>query len=147
MFDNPGKLRIALTAKPMLGKKVHADVLKGLAETASLLKELGHDVVEAAPQIDGEAFSLAFIIILAAEVRADIEAAARAAGRKVSVKDFDPATFGLGMLGEALSAKEYAAASRPGRLAIPVQCFGHILLHALASIVDEPEFILRLRVT
>lgn len=109
---NPGKLRIALTGKPMLGKNVHADVLKGLADTASLLKDLGHEVVEAAPEIDGEAFSLAFITILAAEARADIEEAARAAGRKVSVNDFDPGTFGLGMLGQALSAKEYAAASR-----------------------------------
>ena len=109
---SPGKLRVALTGKPLLGKHVHADVLKGLAETASLLKELGHEVVEAAPQLDGETFSLAFITILAAEARADIEEAARGAGKKVSVNDFDPATFGLGMLGQALSAKEYAAASR-----------------------------------
>ncbi len=109
---NPGKLRIALTGQPMLGKSVHPDVLAGLAETATLLRELGHEVIEAAPLIDGEAFALAFMIILAAEVRADIEEAARAAGKKISVHDFDPATFGLGMLGQALSAKDYAAASR-----------------------------------
>ncbi len=108
----PGKLRIAMTGKPMLGKKVHADVLKGLHETASLLKELGHEVVEAAPQLDGEPFALAFLKIVAAELRCDIEQTARAAGKKVSVSDFDPASFGLGMLGKSLSAQEYASASR-----------------------------------
>lgn len=108
----PGKLRIAASAAPLLGKNIHADVLKAFAETVALLKDLGHEVIEAAPQMDGEAFSLAFVTILAAELRADIEEAARAAGKKVSVKDFDPASFGLGMLGKALSAEEYAAAAR-----------------------------------
>jgi amidase len=108
----PGKLKIAFTGKPMLGKKVDAEVLKGLEATLQLLKELGHEVIEAAPNVDGEAFSLAFVKILAAELRADIEEAARIAGKKVSVSDFDPGTFGLGMLGKALSAEEYASAAR-----------------------------------
>ncbi len=108
----PGKLRIAFTGEPLLGKNVHAEVLKGLEETVRLLKELGHEVVEAVPQIDGEAFSLAFVTILAAELRADIEEAASAAGKRVSVKDFDSSSFGLGMLGKALSACDYAAAAR-----------------------------------
>lgn len=109
---NPGKLRIAFTAQPMLGKNVHADVLQGLEDTVSLLKDLGHEVIEGAPQFDGEAFSLAFLTILAVELRADIEEAARTAGKRVSVNDFDPSTFGLGMLGKALSGCDYAAAVR-----------------------------------
>ena len=107
-----GKLRIAFSGKPLLGKNVSPDVLKGLESSVKLLQELGHEVIEDAPLIDGEAFSLAFVKILAAEMRADIEEAARAAGKKVSVDDFDPASFGLGMLGSALSAEEYASASR-----------------------------------
>ncbi len=108
----PGKLRIAFTEKPMLGENVSPDVLQGLQETITLLKELGHEVVEATPQLDGEAFSLAFVTILAAELRADIEEAAQAAGKKVSVKDFDPSSFGLGLLGKAMSARDYASAAR-----------------------------------
>ena len=108
----PRKLRISFTGKPMLGKNVHPDVLKGLQETVRLLQELGHEVVEAAPQLDGETFSLAFVTILAAELRADIEEAARAAGKKVDVRDFDASSFGLGMLGKALSAQDYASAAR-----------------------------------
>jgi amidase len=96
----------------MLGKNVQADVLEGLQATVSLLKDLGHEVVEAGPEFDGEAFSLAFVTILAAELRADIVEAAEAAGKKVSVGDFDLTSFGLGMLGKAMSAQEYASASR-----------------------------------
>ncbi|MCX6064169.1 MAG: amidase family protein, partial [Chloroflexi bacterium] len=108
----PGKLRIAFTDKPMLGKNVHPELLKGLQDTITLLKELGHEVIEAAPQLDGETFSLAFVTILAAEMRADIEEAAQSAGKKVSVKDFDASSFGLGLLGKAMSAKDYASAAR-----------------------------------
>jgi amidase len=108
----PGKLRIALTGAPMMGKAVDGEVLRCLERTAAVLKDLGHEVIQAAPTIDREAFSLAFVTILAAELRADIEDAARRAGKKVSVRDYDPASFGLGMLGKALSAETYASAAR-----------------------------------
>ncbi len=108
----PGRLRIAFSGQPMLGKKVSAEVLTALETTVKLLQDLGHEVVEAAPRLDGEAFSLAFVTILAAELRADIKEAARVAGKKISVSDFDPSSFGLGMLGKALSAEDYASAAR-----------------------------------
>ena len=110
--SKPARLRIAVTGKPLLGKSVDPEVLAALERTATMLKDLGHDVVEACPTVDGEAFSLAFVTILAAELRADIEAAARAAGVRVSVRDFDLATFGLGMLGKAMSAEQYVSAAR-----------------------------------
>lgn len=108
----PGKLRIAVTGKPLMGKQVDPEVLEALARTVELLKSLGHDVVEAAPSLDAEPFSLAFVTILAAELRADIEWTAKQAGKRVDVRDFDPSSFGLGMLGKALSARDYAEASR-----------------------------------
>jgi amidase len=109
---DPGKLRIAVTGAPMLGKHVDPDVLRALESTVRLLRALGHEVAEAAPALDGEPFSFAFVTIVAAELRADIEDTARAAGKKVSVRDFDPSSFGMGMLGKALSAQEYATAAR-----------------------------------
>ena len=108
----PGKLKIAFSTKPMLGKNVHADCVRGVEETVKLLGDLGHEVEEAAPQIDGEAFSLAFFSILAGHVRADIEEAAEAAGKKVSVDDFDASSFGVGMIGTILKASEYVRATR-----------------------------------
>jgi amidase len=108
----PGKLRVAFSTRPMLGKNVHADCIRGVAETVTLLKELGHEIVEAAPVIDGEEFSFRFLTVLAGQIRADIEEAAEAAGKKVSLDDFDIATFGTGMFGTMLKASDYARAMR-----------------------------------
>jgi amidase len=108
----PGKLRIAFSTRPMLGKNVHPDCVRGVEETVTLLRELGHEVVEAAPAIDGEEFSFRFLTILAGQIRADIEEAAEAAGRKVSSADFDITTFGTGLFGTMLKASDYARALR-----------------------------------
>ena len=45
-------------------------------------------------------------------MRADIEEAAEAAGRRVSMNDFDIITFGTGMFGTLLKASDYARAIR-----------------------------------
>jgi amidase len=106
----PGRLRIAFTAKPFLGHEVHPDCLKGLEETVHLLEQLGHEVVEAAPEIDREAFAIAFITMLAAETRAEIDWAAKMAGRKTRYGDFEAGTAALALLGQAFPAGEYARA-------------------------------------
>ena len=108
----PGKLKIAFSTKPMLGKNVHADCVKGVEETVALLKKLGHDVVEDAPAINGEEYSLHFLTIIAGQIRADIEEAAEAVGKKVSLGDFDITTFGTGLFGTILKASDYARAMR-----------------------------------
>ena len=95
-----------------MGRKVDPQVLQGLERTVVLLRELGHEVIEDTPALEAQPFSLAFVTLLAAELRADIELSARLAGKKLKVNDFDPASFGLGMLGKALSARDYAEASR-----------------------------------
>jgi amidase len=109
---NPGKLRIAHTTKPMLGKTVHADCVKGVDETVKLLRKLGHTVTEDAPAINGEEYSLHFLTIVAAHMRADIEEAAEAAGRRVSPDDFDLITYGPGLFGTILKASDYVRALR-----------------------------------
>jgi amidase len=96
----------------MLGKNVHADCIKGVEETVALLKSLGHEVVEDAPAINGPEFSYRFLTVLSGQIRADIEEAAEMAGKKVSVDDFDIATFGVGMFGQVLKASDYARAMR-----------------------------------
>jgi amidase len=108
----PGKLRIAFTTKSMLGKNVHADCVKGVEEAAALLQELGHAVVEDAPAINGEEYSLHFLTIVAGQMRADIEEAAEVAGKKVSLDDFDLTTFGTGLFGTILKASDYVRAFR-----------------------------------
>jgi amidase len=108
----PDRLRIAFTSHPFLGHTVHADCVNGLQATVGLLQKLGHEVIEAHPRIDGEAFAIAFLTVVAAEARADIEWTAGVANRKLSSADFDASTYGLGLLGKALSASDYTSAWR-----------------------------------
>ncbi|MEG4214987.1 amidase [Microcoleus sp. Pol14C6] len=108
----PGKLRIAFTTHPFLGDVVHEDCINGLQATIKLLQELGHEVVEDRPKFDGEAFALNFMRIVVGETRADIEWATKSTQRKVTAEDFELGTYCLGLLGEALSAADYAKAAR-----------------------------------
>jgi amidase len=103
---DPGKLRIAFTSEPFLGAIVDKDCIKGLESTARLCQELGHEVVEAAPQIDGKAFARAFLTIVCVETRATIEQSEVLLNHKASFKDFEPSTWALGLLGRRCRAPE-----------------------------------------
>jgi amidase len=113
----PGPLRIAFTSRPFLGDRVDPECVRGLDETVKLLSSLGHVVEEAAPPVDRDSFSLAFVTMLCGEVRADIEEAERMSGRRAGAADLEPATWALGMLGRSLRAADLSAAVRTLRLA------------------------------
>jgi len=68
--------------------------------------------VEAAPQVDGKAFAKAFLTMICGETRADIEEAEALLGRKATSKDFEPATWALGLLGGQITAAEFSKAIR-----------------------------------
>jgi amidase len=106
----PGKLRIAFTSEPFLGGVVDKDCVKGLEATARLCKDLGHDVLEAAPKIDGQAFAKAFLTIVYVETRATIEEGEVQLNRKASFRDFEPSTWVLGLLGKQCRAPQLSKA-------------------------------------
>ena len=106
----PGRLRIAFSAQTHFGSKVHPDCVAAMRDAAELLASLGHEVDEAALPVEREAWSVAFVTVLAAQTRAQIEAVAAAAGARVRAADFEPATYALGLLGRSIGASRYAAA-------------------------------------
>jgi len=108
----PGKLRIAFTATPWLGSTVHPDCVTAVRDAAQLLEGLGHHVEEASPTIDGPGFCRAFLTMVCAELRGDIDDAERLLGRKAELADFELPTWGLSRLGYAIPASEFARAVR-----------------------------------
>lgn len=108
----PGRLRIAVSREPMLGKAVAPEVVTAFDEAVKLLGDLGHDVVEAAPQVEREAFSMAFLTALAGELRADIEFTAKTFGVKIRPGDYDASSFGMGLLGQGFTASDLITAHR-----------------------------------
>jgi amidase len=113
----PGRLKIAVSKTPMLGKAISPEVATAFDEAVRILADLGHEVVEAAPPVDREAFSMAFLTALAGELRADIEFTAKTFGLRIRPGDYDASSFGMGLLGDAFSAAELVAAHRYLKLA------------------------------
>ena len=105
---DPRKLRIASTFKPFFGGSVDKDCIKALEATAKLCRDLGHEVVEAAPQVDGRAFVRAFTVILCVETRATIEENEVLLNRKASPEDFESGTWSLGLLGKQFLATDFS---------------------------------------
>jgi amidase len=108
----PGALRIAVTTSPFFGTTVHPDCEAALDDAATLLASLGHHVERAAPQIDGHALSRAFLTVVAAECRADLEWMGAQLRRAPRADDVEVATWALGLVGRAFSASDYANAVR-----------------------------------
>jgi amidase len=106
----PGRLRIAFTAKPWLGHEVHPDCLAGLEDTVRLLEGLGHELFEADLVFDRKKLSMAFLLSIAAETAVGMRSAEAAAGRKFNLDDFEPTTSALYLLASATSAANYAQA-------------------------------------
>jgi amidase len=107
---DPAKLRIAFTSKPLLPGVVHKDCVKGLETAVKLCQDLSHELVEAAPQIDGEAFARAFLTMVCGQTRADIEEAEVVLGRRATFKDFEPGTWATSLLGKKITAAEFSRA-------------------------------------
>jgi len=108
----PGKLRIAFTRTPLIAQAYDARVLRALDETVALLESLGHELVEAKPAVDGDAFSFSLLIAIAAETAADVAYLARIQGREPRSKDLELATRGLRKIAHAISAAQLSEAIR-----------------------------------
>ena len=100
---DPGRLRIAWTTNPILGSEVHPDCINAVEEAVGLLKELGHELIETEPQIDGEGFARAFMLMVASEVGADIHDAETVLGRRARGGELEPATRVLSLLSKSVS--------------------------------------------
>lgn len=108
----PGKLRIALTTHPLLPATVDPECARAAEDAAQLCRSLGHEVEEARPEIDGPAFSRAFVTMLVGEVAANVRDAERTLARPARSGDCEATTVLLQLLGESASAADYAHAVR-----------------------------------
>ena len=113
----PGRLRIAFTSSPLLGTYVHPDCAEAVERTAKLLENLGHDVEEASPDINGEEFAKAFLVMVAGETWADIEEGEAVVGRTAKPEDFEASTWLFALFGKRYTSAEFALAMRRLRAA------------------------------
>jgi amidase len=104
---DPGRLRIAFTADAPTGVPVHADCVRAVRDAATLCADLGHDVVEAAPAVDGHAVAQAYTTLFLAGHAALVDGLARVTGRTPAANQFEPLTWAMLELGRQISAPTY----------------------------------------
>jgi amidase len=102
----PGRLRIALCTRPLLPATVHRDCVAAAEDGAGLLRSLGHEVTEAAPDVDPEGFMRDFLTQFFAETAATVAGAERALGRRARRRDLETETWLSVMIGRRRGAVE-----------------------------------------
>jgi amidase len=104
---HPGRLKIALTMRALTGAEVHADCVKAASDTAALCAELGHEVVEAAPDVDAGMMVKCFMAIWSAGCAWTVNRAAHVTGREPEPDQFEPLTWALYQMGLQEKAADY----------------------------------------
>jgi len=104
---DPGKLRIAFTVTAATDVKVHADCVGAVRDAAALCADLGHDVVEAAPEINGELMAQTFMVVFSAGCAWTVDGLALATGQAPTRDKFEPLTWAMYEMGRQHSASSY----------------------------------------
>jgi amidase len=107
---DPKRLKIAFTREALFADASHPDCSAAVDDAVALLRSLGHEVDEARPDFSREALTRAYFLMVATGVAADVEEAARAAGKAPSFADFEPGTWVLAMIGWKATAMELTRA-------------------------------------
>jgi amidase len=109
---SPGKLRIAFNTKSPINTPVHPECEKAVYETAKLLLQLGHDVEEDCPEIDGLKLANCYFTLYFGEVAAEIKQIEWMTGKQLKPSDIEPLTWTFGLLGRTISAGDFVFAKR-----------------------------------
>ncbi|MEK7248386.1 MAG: amidase [Chloroflexota bacterium] len=107
---DPGHLRIAFTRKTTNGVPLHPDAIAAVEDAAKLCQELGHEVEEAEPMVDGAALAQTFTDLWAAGNVWSIDLIASLTGKPPRADDFEILTWALYELGQEVTAARYLEA-------------------------------------
>jgi amidase len=106
----PGRLRIAFTRETLYAGASHPDCVAAVDDAVALLRDLGHEVVEARPTFPRDELVRAYFLTVATGVARFVDETAREAGKKPDPADFEDATWLLAMIAWKASAPDLLAA-------------------------------------
>jgi amidase len=90
MRRDPGRLRIAISLANALEVEVDPEVVRGVHETAALLRELGHEVVEDSPSLPANDSLEIFLQVFGPAIALGIDLGERLAGRPPDEDEIEP---------------------------------------------------------
>ncbi len=108
----PEPLRIGWTTTPMLHREVDPECVEGVHATVSILEELGHHCEEVEIPFEGETFARNFLLMLTAELAAEVAEIERTTGRKAGPGSVETESWALTLAGRSLPASRAALALR-----------------------------------
>jgi amidase len=106
ILRSPGRLRITWSAETPSGRPIDPEIRVALEQTATLLKQLGHDVSERGLGIDYRALFAARRAAAGANFAAGVARLADELGRQPEPDDFEPLTWVLLKAGQAVSGAD-----------------------------------------
>ena len=107
---DPGRLTIALSHDGGTGFDIHPDCRAALDRTATLLADLGHDIVPATPPIEAEELEGHMTAIVAAQTRALLDDGHPLNGKAITADEVEPVTWALAEAGRKITAGRYIEA-------------------------------------
>lgn len=110
--QSPGSLRIAFDTQSPIDTAVHPECIQAVEHTVGLLKDLGHEVEKARPDVDGRALAKGLIVLYSGEVAAVLDDLFPLLGHKAKPSDVESITWTLGLLGRTYSASRIVKAKR-----------------------------------
>ena len=106
----PERLRISFSTQPLTGARAHADCVAGAESIARLCQELGHEVTEDSPKVDGERLFKAFGTRWIGFLTWAVKDWARRLGREPSEDLLEPATWRMYRNGLKQTSADYLLA-------------------------------------
>ena len=107
---DPGRLRIAWSARNAIGAPVDPECVRAVESAARLCEDLGHDVEEAEPALDGAVLYESFFAVWLSGHAWGIEGMARTIGREPEHEELEPLTWALRRVGREIRAADYLLA-------------------------------------
>jgi amidase len=115
--QRPGRLKIAFDTHSPIDTRVHPECIRAVEQTVGLLEELGHQVEEARPEVDGQALAKGLVILYAGEIAAMMDDLKLLLGRKIRQSDVETLTWTVALLGRSFNAGHFVKAKREWELA------------------------------
>lgn len=108
--QNRGTLHIARLRAPLSGTPVDPDCERAVDLAVDLCRRLGHEVIDASPQIDFKSYNAAFGIVVSIHTLAAIRDRETQLGRACTPEDVEPVTWFIADAGRRIDGLTYAAA-------------------------------------
>ncbi len=101
----PGRLRIGFSTASPLGTAVDPEAVKAVEKTVALLRDLGHEVEEAEPQMDAKQMCMDWLTVWFGQCAAEVDEVKALTG--CGDEGFELDTLGIAAFGRATPAHEY----------------------------------------